>query len=76
MIRTLTEEEVKRANERIAVLHKSEDLKDRITGILCDTKVGSTGLHEPTARIKAEALVQLFEVWQETNWGLDESSKG
>jgi hypothetical protein len=67
MLWTMTEEEVRKSRERCDTLHNSSDLKDRITGILIDTDFGSTGLHEPAARIKAGALAQLFEVWKGTN---------
>lgn len=69
MMWTMTEEEVRKSRERCDTLHNSSDLEDRITGILIDTDFGSTGLHEGTARIKAKALAQLFEVWSKTNAG-------
>jgi len=66
MLYTMTEEEVKKKQERVVELRSSLDLEDRITAILIDTEIGKTGLYEPTARIKAKALAQLFEVWEET----------
>ncbi len=66
MYTIMSEEEVRKREERVKELHDSLDLEDRITAILTDVKIGTTGLHEPTARIKAKALAQLFEVWKQT----------
>ncbi len=66
MLKVLTDQEVEEQNRRVELLHNSSDLKNRITGILIDTSIGKVGMHEPEARIKAEALAHLFNIWFQT----------
>jgi hypothetical protein len=62
MFRTLTEEEVRLAKERLTLLHTSEWTADNLTAILMDTDCGDTGLHEATARAKAERMLSYLKV--------------
>ncbi len=58
---TMSDEEVAAKNKQVADLYASDDLEDKICGLLMDINVGRTGLHEGTAKTKAAAIVELIE---------------
>lgn len=48
--------------KRIEDLGSSDDPEDRIVAVLMDVKIGSFGLQEDLARVKAKTIVQLFDL--------------
>ena len=64
MIHPITDEEIKRWDERVEELRTSTDKVDNIQAILMDSCCGNTGIPESQARIKATAIYTLMRDWQ------------
>ena len=67
MFRTLSDDEVKAANDRRVFLYGSPFTLDNLTAILMDTDKGEFGLHEHIARAKAHGVI----TWLTTIAGVD-----
>lgn len=62
MFRSLSNDEYQLLEERRKALYTSEWIIDNLTAVMMDPAHGSSGLHEATARAKAEAVIQWFKV--------------
>jgi hypothetical protein len=62
VLRLLTQEEIDDGSRRKSFLYTSAFTIDNLTAILMDTNVGSSGLHEETARAKAHNIISWLEI--------------
>lgn len=62
MLWNMTEEQIKKSNERLQFLRTSPYVLDNLTGYLMDSGNGGTGLYENVAREKANSIIGYFEV--------------
>lgn len=62
MFMTMSEEEIKKSQERKGFLYTSPYIEDNITAILMDTSHGDFGLHEGTARAKTHHILSWLKM--------------
>lgn len=62
MFLEMSDEESREWKRRVQELESSDNTEDRIVAILMDSKVGGFGLIEKTAREKAKALLERFDL--------------
>ena len=56
----MTPDEVRKHEDRVKSLYRSDDLTRNIAAILMDLKIGNAGDHEEGALTKARAIVRLL----------------
>ncbi|MCJ2530775.1 MAG: hypothetical protein LN413_00440 [Candidatus Thermoplasmatota archaeon] len=71
MIRIMSEDETAAWDKRVAELHGSESLVDRIAAILMDLKIGGFGDNEDKAGIKAKEIYD--RLWPKLKFKLPEA---